>query len=75
MSELDNLLESMHRSFLDEPGEPYCARCWYEVDFASLLELNENGDFSCSNCGMVGSSQMPDINTFGIAEKQNLKGV
>ncbi len=53
MGELEDLLESMRRSFLDNPGEPYCARCWYKADFASLLVLDEGDNLSCPNCNLV----------------------
>ncbi len=55
MSELENLLESIRNSILDNPaGEPYCSACWWgEEDAAVPLELDENGNLSCPNCNLA----------------------
>ena len=54
MPELENLLGIMYSNLLDNPGEPYCAACWYgEADVTAPLVLNEEGDLECPNCYMV----------------------
>ena len=51
---IDTLLDELLQGLRDDPGEPYCAACWYgEADVAAPLELNEDGNLACTNCEFV----------------------
>ena len=45
--EIANFIKSLQKSWLENPGDPYCAKCWIK------LELNENEDIWCPECGLV----------------------
>ena len=51
MGTLDDLLETMRRD--NVPTTPCCAKCWYEDDHTSVLDIDDNGNLSCSKCGLV----------------------
>lgn len=45
--EIANFIKSVQKSTIENPGIPYCALCWIEI------ELNEDGDIWCPECGLV----------------------
>ncbi len=47
------MIDTILDSFFDQQGTPYCARCFYKVDFVSEFELDDDGNLSCPNCGLV----------------------
>ncbi len=34
-------------------GTPCCANCFYNADYKSEFELDDDGNLSCPNCGLV----------------------
>ena len=45
--EIANFIKSLQKSLIENPGIPYCASCWVE------LELNKDGDICCPKCGFT----------------------
>ena len=50
---MSSLIEELYQSHIDNPGTPYCAKCFYNAYFESEFELDEDGNLSCPNCGLV----------------------
>ena len=45
--DINDFLDKARQSFIQNPGTPYCAFCWIE------LELNKDGDICCPKCGFT----------------------
>ena len=50
---MSSFIEKLCQSYIDNPGTPYCAKCFHNAYFESEFELDEEGNLSCPNCGLV----------------------
>ena len=50
---MSSFIEKLFQSYIDNPGTPCCANCFYNADYKSEFELDDDGNLSCPNCGLV----------------------
>ena len=51
--EIANFLKAAKKSIMENPGIPYCAKCWVDKRIMVPFELNEDGDLECVDCDFI----------------------
>ena len=51
--EIVNFLKAAKKSIMENPGIPYCSKCWHNKEVSVPYEINEDGDLECFGCGSI----------------------
>ena len=50
---LAHFLEAAKKAIMENPGIPYCSKCWHNKEVSVPYEINEDGDLECFGCGSI----------------------